>query len=275
MLCYVTAFLDLNRDHWDFFRRSQEEYFRHFSPLLDIFEKDGNRSEYSLIVYIDSKHEENLRKIIPSCLEGIIHVVCIDEKFMEENIPVWSRLNKEREIMESEEYKTRFASRLCFPENSNPKYTLINHAKIDFVSHATFIFPVCEYFCWVDFGYFQNRDRIPSSLLDINLFDKDKINYTLINPLDERDTDVEYTMHCAPERIGGFFFFGNRENVLIYQKLYHEVHIQFQENNLADDDQHLALRCYFRNPSLFSLHNLGGWHKALTSFQKSTDLWLV
>jgi len=39
-----------------------------------------------------------------------------------------------------------------------------------------------------------------------------------------------------------------------YQALYHETLEYFQDNNIADDDQHLALRCYFKNPNLFKLH---------------------
>ena len=65
------------------------------------------------------------------------------------------------------------------------------------------------------------------------------------------------------------YFFGRKDKLLEYQKLYHETLNWFQnELNIADDDQHLALQCYFKNPELFTLHYNGDWHKALLYFQK-------
>ena len=230
--------------------------------MLDMFENMDPilAPSYELILYLD----ENVP--LPDFKNPAIKVIRINEKFMLENIPMWKKLDKEREIMASPWYCQTFSHRLRYPENSNPKYTLINHAKIDFVNHAM-NFTDSQYFCWVDFGYFQLSDRIPKKPLDINLLDRGKINYTLINPLTETDSDLMYTMYNAPERIGGFFFFGSREKMIEYGSLFHQVHDWFQQHCLADDDQHLALRCYYRNPELFCLHNLGGWHRALTHFQ--------
>jgi hypothetical protein len=273
MICYVSAFLDIQRDTWKNFGRSFNTYLEHFSPLYEMFkasdmftQKDINKN--ILVLFLDEKRllEYQTRFPIVDAPRNI-HVIPINEDFMFKNSVLWSRIERERCVLESEKYKKEFQNRLSYPENSNEKYTLINHAKIDFLCTASKIFKEYDNFCWVDFGYFQNKDRIPKSFLDITKFPKDKITYTLIDRLDENDKNVMYTMHNAPERIGGFFFFGNRYAIHEYQKLYHYIHEWFQNNDLVDDDQHLALRCYYNKPELFNLVYCGGWHKALIAFQ--------
>lgn len=264
-LCYVTAFWDIGRDNWVDFQRSFDKYFEVFTHMVKMFKNDPENKEYELFVFIDSKHYARVSAYVGDYPN--IFVLAIDEDFMKNNIPLWSRLEKETTIMASEQYRTFMASRLQFPEHNNPKYTLINHAKIDFINFAL-LFSKSEAFCWIDFGFFQSLNKVPSRLLDVNLFDKNKIHFTLIHPLDERDKDVGYTLLNAPEKIDGGFFLGTRENVKKYQKLFHKIHSWFQEKNIADDDQHVALQCYFHVPSFFQLHYLGSWHKAFVQFQK-------
>lgn len=267
-LCYVTAFLDIEREKWIYFQRSFEKYFDSFTILVDLFKKNYT-PDYELIVFIDEKHYDRILNVVNNIVG--ITVIKIDNTFMQNNIPIWKRLEKETEIMNSDTFKNLLSHRLKYPEHNNPKYTLINHAKIDFVNLAIEK-SNAEYFCWVDFGYFQNKNTVPEKLIDVNLLNKEKVNYTLINPLSDNDKSVFYTIMNAPERIGGFFFFGNRKVLKEYQTLFHQVHLWFQENNLADDDQHIALQCYFKNPELFYLHSLGEWHKALISFQRKLTL---
>ena len=273
-LCYITGFLDIGRKDWNEFQRSFEDYFSSFTPLADMFNKmtDSNKSYYHLVVFIDKKCSRYVKEYLQA---KNITVIEIDEDFLTANIPAWSRLAREQEIMNSDKFKNLMSSvgRLRFPEHSNPKYTLINHAKIDFVNYAMNLESLkeCPYFCWVDFGYFAKPDRIPQFPLDITRFNLSTVNYTLINPLTSKDKDVFYTLTHAPERIGGFFFFGNRKSLIAYQKLFHAIHKAFQTVEIADDDQHIALQCYFKCPELFTLHNLGGWHRALTEFQCSSD----
>ncbi len=259
-LCYVTSFLDIGRGDWQRFRRTIDEYLEKFrTNLFHHFETMDEKLEnrYELVIYLD---KDLVNRVHPT--RKNVQIIGIDDEYLRTISPLWQRLDREQEIVESESYRTRFRSRLCFPENSVPKYSLINHAKIDFLVDAQKRTD-SEYFCWVDFGYLE----IPKNPIDIELLNKDKINYNLINPLDEKDKDVIYTMLAAPERIGGGFFFGNRKNLQEYQKLYHDIHFWFQSLELVDDDQHLVLRCYYERPNLFHLHNIGGWFRMLSRFQ--------
>jgi len=260
-LCYVSAFLDIGRTSWQFFRRSTEDYIQkfrsnllyHFDQMNPVFDPD-----YELILFMDDRYVD---EIVPK--NSNVKIIPINKDSLIFISPLWKRLPREREIMESSEYRSSFRHRLSFPENSVPEYTLINHAKIDFVVEAQ-KYSDSPYFCWVDFGYID----IPSSPIDNTLLVDGKVNYNLINPLDDRDRDVLYTMHTAPERIGGGFFWGNKAVLLEYQSLYHHIHERFQKDNLADDDQHLVLRCYYERPSLFHLHSIGGWFRMLNHFRK-------
>jgi GR25 family glycosyltransferase involved in LPS biosynthesis len=115
----------------------------------------------------------------------------------------------------------------------------------------------------------MKKENIPTRLLDTNNFDLSRINYSLINPISENDFDINYTLIQAPEVIGGFWFLGSKNVLLSYQQLYMETFLEFQNNNIADDDQHLVLQCYKKKPELFNFFNKPlGWHKVMKACQK-------
>jgi len=263
-ICYVTAFLDIKRENWATFSRTFDDYFKSFSPHIDMFRKLEQNNSYHLVVFIDKKHHQRVSEYVGDLKN--VTLIDIDEEYLQKHSILWQRLGRETEIMQSDFYKSLVAHRLRFPENNNPRYTLINHTKIDFINIAAQTV-LHDYFCWVDFGYFGKVENIPANPLDLKLLQKDRVNYTLINPISLEDSDCLYTLRYAPEKIGGFFFFGSREAVREYQKLYHIVHKVYQNMGIVDDDQHLALQCCFVQPELFALHSVGGWHKALVAFQ--------
>jgi len=187
---------------------------------------------------------------------------------MKQNFYAWNLLDKERDIMNSEHYKKLTAHRSHCPETYIPEYTLINHCKIDAVSFVLNNASNATYFVWVDFGYFQNKDSIPQKLLDVNKLDKDKINYMLLNYIKSCHGDIVNNIINPYELIGGGFFFGSKMRMIEYQQLYHSILNKFQKIELADDDQHIALICYFTQQNLFKLHYTNGkWTSALVDFQ--------
>ena len=266
MTVFVTAFLDIGRNDWKEFQRTTNTYVESFLRLYNQIRQ--LRTTETLVVFLD---EKLIQSVSASLVDRAsladraswITIVPINEKFMMENSPLWKRLPREIEIMNSTEYKNLMKDRLQFPEHNNPRYTLINHAKIDFVAIAMEMLPLDEHFCWVDFGYCSSERLIPNKIT-MEKYDKNTVCYTLINQLDNNDRYIMYTLQMAPEKFGGFFFHGNRDTLTRYRKLYHEIHNDFQLNNIADDDQHIAMRCYFAQPELFSLYHLGAWHAAFT-----------
>lgn len=277
-LCYVTSFFDIGREKWNYYNRNFDVYFKAFTKMINMFKKfncvDSVKSVecvervnfslyYEVIVFIDERYYNR----VVECVDGLcnVTVVSINDEFMRNNIPIWSRLEREGEIMSSETFKNLVKHRYRCPETYEPKYTLINHAKVDFVNFAGII-SQAEYFCWLDFGYCGEDYSIADAPLDINKFDKERINYVLLNPLTEEDNDVVNTIVVAREKVSGGFFFCSREKMEEYRKLYSDVHKWFQDNNLADDDQNLVIQCNFRRPDLFKFECLYGWFKGLTHY---------
>ena len=183
----------------------------------------------------------------------------------------WNTLEKETNIMNSDSFKLLVEHRINFPECKYPKYTLINHCKIDFVCFVIDNnLSNKNIFSWVDFGFFSNKNNIPNKLLDISNFDLTKINYYLINSIEYYDNDIYYQLKYAPEKIGGFFFIGCADVIKKYQNIYHMTLDFFQDElKIADDDQSLILYLYFKHPEIFSFNKTNfGWHKVLIYNQK-------
>lgn len=268
-LTYVTAYVELDRSSWVNFARPFEDYFSAFKPLADLVKK-SNPHEFHMVVYIDRKVSDQVTKYVSGAPN--ITTIQIDDETMFIKFPLWRRLNRETAIMQSEEYRTRMKHRLQFPEHTNPKYTIVNHCKVDFMAHATTIVLDSEHFCWVDFGYCNKPQNIPQRPLDVRQFDPNRITYTLISPLTELDKNIDYTLLHAPERVTGCFFFGGRNALKAYQGLYHGIHAWLQSMNIVDDDQHLVIQCYVQAPSLFDFRVHGVWHQALTIYQRTSDL---
>jgi hypothetical protein len=233
-----------------------------------MFSTDNGKDEYEMIVLIDKRHSSKIKEKMTD--KTRITLIEIDEEFMTANFPVWRTLAREREIMESKEFQNLIAHRIDHPECCNPLYTIVTHCKIDAVGYViSNELTDAEYIAWVDFGYFNVAKEMPNDFIDPNKLNCSAVNFPLVGPLDEYDKDIMHTLKQAPERIGGYFFFGPRDLLLEYQKEYHKSLHKFQyELNIADDDQHLTLDCVNRRPDLFELYFFGRWHVALEFFSK-------
>ena len=113
-------------------------------------------------------------------------------------------------------------------------------------------------------------DNYPYSDLDSNKFNHDKLNFCLRNRITNNDTNVDYTLVNAPEVFTGSFFAGTVETLNRLYYLYHECLDELYNNNIADDDQHVYLRCFLKEPNLFELFlSVDKWPQALCYFQKN------
>lgn len=272
-ITYVTAYHNIGRDVWSQFTRSFDEYMKSFQVFITLF--TSCPANYKMILYIDTHLYNRVKSLTDAC--SSIKVICISEDWLYENLPMWRTMKTETDIMNSNRYRKLVSHRSHCPECKYPKYTLINHCKIDFICHAinndlSDSNNRHDIYAWVDFGYFKDpemyRERVPTKMIGPTKFVPDRINYTLVNMIDDRDSDVIYTLVHAPERVGGFFFCGNVDVMKKYQLLYHQALNYFQlQLGIADDDQAIVLYIWHRYPEMFALHLLHGWHRALTHFQ--------
>lgn len=265
----VTAFFDLDRSNWSspMFRRPNEDYFRAFSRLVSC--------DYPMVIYVDDRHLDALATLVDGSMgSNVKKVVPISEKWMQDNIWAWSRLQRESEIMESGYYKQLIPQRIAlgYPENVNPRYTILTHSKIDFLCHAADSkYTDNNILLWTDFGYLSDKavggGFIPrKNLIGKNLI-ADKVNLcSLNNPIVEQDFDPIYTLRNAPEKLTAGVFGGKQDTLRKFQSVSHGCLLKMQEMGIADDEQALWLACIKAMPSLFAIHMFPGWHYGLKYF---------
>lgn len=272
-ICYITAFYDIGRDNWNSFNRNFNEYLECFYIYTYLFSKNELNKykdiEYEMILYLDeAKLVDFLNKY--NLVDTNIKIIPINDNFMKNNIWMWSRIDRETAIMESELYKNflnTLNNRIIFPENMYPKYTLINHSKIDFINYTIINnLSDAEYYCWTDFGYLGKEKFYPNKLLDPFKFNLSKINYTLINPY-INNLNPFINLIYYPEIISGGYFFGSKELMIKYTELYHKTLDIYQLSWLCDDDQAIVLYMCNIYTELFELHPVYKWNYAHIYFK--------
>jgi hypothetical protein len=235
---------------------------------VKLFELD-DKDQDEMIVFMDTKHLDSLKSILTTSCK--IKLIPIDREWMNK-LPMWRTLSRETDIMKSVNFLNLVPDyRKNKPEVLYPEYTLINHCKIDLICYVIENNMTSnDYLAWVDFGYFKISDNIPNKLLDIEKFHKDRINYTILNPISEAEKDPIFVLQQALENIAGYMFLGRKDILLKYQKVYHNALHYYQYTlGIADDDQALALYCCWQNPDLFHFFYIPKWHKGLVMLQKS------
>jgi hypothetical protein len=281
----VTAFFDIGRDKWNKNNRTTDFYMQSFLHYLDY--------PYKMVCFIDDRYTDKVYFEYSKRDYKNKLFIPINYRWLCNHIRAWKLLEREREIMNHPIYEKYLENRLeytqypneavkkkigliKFPENVNPEYNIINHSKVDFVCYAIKNgFILTKYTLWSDFGYFNtqhncNKPTFHKSIIDETKFVKDKLTFFLRNSLIENDKDALYTLVIAREVFTGTVYGGQTELFLTLQILYHkavdELHCKF----MVDDDQHMYIRCYIQNPSLFDLRVIKDeqWPKGLTILSK-------
>ena len=248
--CLITAFMDINRSNWNNFQRSTHDYIKSFKQYLFL--------DHHIFVFI----EDDLLEIIKEIVKDKNNFTIIPISSIYSKIQSFHYIEKENEIMNSKFFKFIMNERIEFPECSKEKYNIIQHAKIDFVLYISENYPEFEYYAWSDFGDFQNYQLTKSIKLNDHHFPKDQIMYQSLRKIKNDDINLYYNLFFAPSIICGSFFVGNKYSISIFHSLYHKILIsKFHNNNIVDDDQHIVLQCYFKNPKLFSFFVHSEWHQ--------------
>lgn len=237
-ILFITAFKDINRKNWANAGRSNETYYQEFYNL-------ASSIQYNLIVFISNNNLFELKNKFN--FKDNITFYDIDEYYTFFQKYVISQ----KKIIESEIYKSLIPpGRMNNPEHWNAEYNLINHSKINYVSHAKKLFPTYKYYSWIDFGYIKENCIGPQNI-DLQLLPKNKIIFQCINdipsnrihPKDMLSSDTIYFS-------GGAFIIPNQliEN---FENCYEIKLIELENNGIVDDDQAILLQMYFDNPKLF------------------------
>jgi hypothetical protein len=238
-ILFVTAFKDIGREKWgeNQYKRTNEDYFRFFYNL-------ASNIEYKLLVYVDDDIKEQLfsKYTFRDNIEfyNQTHANIFMDRYLE----------KEQAILDSDEFKKKIPlERLNNnPETWSAMYNMITHSKVNYVLDAKRKYPNYKFYSWIDFGFVREIEYVPKNLKLEKIPEKIVIVSFYIP---EKFDEVKVLQIGDFFKTGGFIIPNNL--VEIYHDKYEKKIIQWQNNNISDDDQSLALQLYFDDPEIFHI----------------------
>ncbi len=251
----VTAFININRDNWKEFGRTEEQYFNYFKLWAKL--------KNDIIVYVENSDlaERVLEYRSSLGLKDKTKVVIVND-FTNIDQQLYNSIKNTAQ----NKYHKIFRTKPNNPEVWNYDYDYIMMMKMWCVSNAIERGIAEGMIAWVDFGYLHGGDDI-SSKSNFNFeweyeFNQ-KMNLFSIQKLDERpifeivqsmNTYIMGTIIVGPEMLWPTFWKMMRNNMLSLNKC-----------GLVDDDQSIILMCYRENRDMFCI-NESSWGLPIKQF---------
>lgn len=268
----VSGFFDIGRSEWQGFSRKTELYVKGFNKYLVY--------PYKIVLFVDDRYVDMISK--PTYCD--LTIIPINKEWLYSHSKSWLSLERVRNIMKSDQYTTLVKKRIenNNPENTSPEYNIITSSKIDFINHAIENNLIStKYVVWGDFGYFNScfdldERKFPACPISLKELDaeNDKLNFWLANGLEPIDEDMIHTLVTPKDAIASGIYTGTVQRMQELYVLYHAALEDMYSKGVADDDQHVYLRCYYANPSIFKLHkdpNSNDWPVPIKSRQKKYE----
>lgn len=244
-------FKNIGRDNWKSFSRTEQDYLDNFRNLVE-------NIEYPLVVYVENYI---LKKIV--ALESVklrSNILLIDSSTIKTYLD--THLESEKQIMNSETYKQKIPKeRKRCPEHIIPEYTLINHSKIQFLSHTQKIIPGYNHYAWIDFGWVLNGalETLPKNI-DLSKLGN-KIILNNIDPLPKHNISAEDMLSIHKIYFAGGSFIVPAHLIETLQNAYTKKLEEWKMKGVADDDQNLFYQLWVDNKDMFEyVSGQGNWH---------------
>lgn len=243
MLC-VTAFHDIGRGSWEgslrHLRRTNEEYLSWFANLVKL--------PMDLVCFCDEPAATLVRE-----RTGFKNIY----PYLEQDT-LFRHVEREKEIMNSPSYQKHTGYHPTKPENTIAEYNMVNHSKTSIVRRASVMFPQYSHYAWIDFGYL--REEIIPNYIDWKPVATDKIVYASLR---EMELSTLQVFHDPDSPIQGSMFVLPKDLAAWYEKTYEVALLEYQDANIADDDQVLAQQVMQRYPDFFKLTIFPHWFELL------------
>jgi hypothetical protein len=253
MIIFFTVFKDIGRETWNAkYKRQNNDYFFYFKQLID-------NIEYPLVVYVQS----HVLKELVNAMTFKNNIMLVDAS----SIPTFleTHLVKEREIMESDEYKQKIPEdRKLLPEHCVPEYTLMTHSKIQFLSYTKKLCPGYDYYSWIDFGFVRDDLTVLPKNIDFSKLGENILFNNLNNP--SRHYDANTMLKSGEIYIAGGSFVVHSHLVEIFERIYTEKLNEWQKNCIADDEQSLIYQLTYTHKHLFNIVFSGDWRCMFKNF---------
>ena len=256
-ILFVTAYRNINRKNWTSRPRTEQSYLRYFHNM-------AINIKYNLIVFLEKRLLETMRQKYRKYINISFYDIDLPDSFYQKF------LEKDKKIMQSKTYQNKIPERRKLdPECLYSEYNLINHSKINWVKAASIIMTNYQFYSWIDFGMIRNnKAKMLPNNIDIKTLSKNKIIYQARqDPRVLHDPQYKNHKRITENRMlktGKVYILGSA--FIIYKSLINKFEnlcenkiIEWQENYITDDDQHLILQIYYDNPDLFVLKESPTW----------------
>lgn len=243
----VTAFFPMNRDKWEGFVRTNQNYIEYF--------KFWARIQNDLIVYTTKEIADEIMKIRKGFGRTNTKIVVVDDISLVDK-ELHSSLQKVANTKESVDFR-------FYPENPeswNSDYNYMMCLKYLFMDMASKENPN-GMLAWIDFG-FNHGGELYSNPEDFDFlweydFDE-KINIFALDDLNTLPI-FEVTRRLFTY-IQGSLIVGSARYWIKLWPIFRQNVLSMSNIGLMDDDQTYMLLTYRTNPELFCVHNTEKWH---------------
>lgn len=265
-VCFVTAFIDIQRHKWSHFQRSNATYMSYFATLC--------HAHVPLIIYVEETNAAEVAHILLKHRRAGVYtkVVSMTPEWLHENIPAFQFVERTNAVMQSSAYQNKLRHRLHHPEHSCAMYNVVMAAKTDFLQHAL-QYHDADAAAWIDFGYArrgpENLSKTVSQTRPYTLCPAvrtPQVHMFSFHELNVNDWNMHYTLVEAPQRILGNFFVCHRACVMPFARVMRICYDDMLRQNVTDDDQAVFLQAIRRMPSMVQLWKPTGWWQGVEIF---------
>jgi len=257
----VTCYYNINRENWNKYSRSEEEYFLNAENILN--------KKNPIVIFTIDNYVNRCLKIRQKIDIHLIYTKIIIIPF--EELMYYDKIEKIREIQNNNIHNISNEFKNC-PEFCNPEYIIIINNKINFLNKVANInYFNSKIFQWIDFGLHKNLydDDIFNEKYFSNIFfKKNKIRIVSFNkPKNIYDKISYYNEHndtVASGMIGG--------DLNAINKLYNLCINEFDyllNNNVMNQEQYIYYYLMCTNNDLFDYLLINNWDDLCSIYIKN------
>lgn len=245
-ILFVTAFHEAGREHWSFFRRDKRLYLEWFSYLTKL------RNIKTVCYYRKDRQSE-----LP---QGN----CTVRDFEREDTFFKDYYDEEKAITLNPRFREFIKERESYPEHYCPNFSMMTHAKANFIRRAARQYPHHSHYAWIDFGIVR-RPLAPDTVFDWSRLTDDKIHFQVFAPPDGYPSDPRQLCLESPDALSASLFVIPRGLVEWYEHVYEEELKINHSLLIADDEQNIMLRLAQKYPKKISADIVDGWYDFFTT----------
>ncbi len=241
MYTIVTAFFDIGREHWPYYRRSVQQYLQNAQRTLSL-------DDY-MVIYTEPQYLEFVakhRQPYPHKTQ----IVCMTLQ----DLPYFKYRKHILDIMLDANFQKDLVEPIC-PEVRAPFYDVIMWSKVPLVVKTLEENPFnTTHFVWLDFGI--HAHMLQESMLSKPLLNAvpDKIKLLCCSYPISEDLDIQSFYKAHAVRLVGAIISGKGEAFrTLYEYLEEEIQNAFAQR-VVGSDQSLLTVIFLKHPELFQLH---------------------